>query len=99
MRDAIVDLCRTAVRDVHGLAVEESEPILVGEGTLLQCFIKDAVAAAHHSLFVDAVGKPEAWAKCLVIDVLWALATISPASGTEIGVCAEDISRIRVGEL
>src|SRR6266852_5208470 len=98
MRDAVVDLCWAAVRHVHGLAVEESNPILVSKGSFFECFVIDAIAAAHHGLIVDAVCKSEAWAEGLVVDVLWALPSVSPWTRPEIGVRAEDISGIRIGE-
>ena len=57
MRYAVVDLRGAAVCDVHRLTIKESESILVGEGSFLQCFVKNAVAAANHGLIIDAVSE------------------------------------------
>src|ERR1700676_684504 len=98
MRDAVIDLCRAAVRHVHSLAVEESQSILVSKGSFFQRFVIDAIATAQHGLIVDAVSKSQTWSESLVVSVLRALATVSPGSGTEVGVSAQDIAGVRIGE-
>src|SRR5258708_25966838 len=96
---AVIDLGGAAVGDVHCLAIKETESILVGKGSFLHGFVKNAVAAPDHGLIIHAVSKPEARSECLVVDVLRAFVTVSSGSGTKIGVSAKDIPGVRVREV
>src|SRR5215469_8288465 len=82
----------------QGLFIKESQAVLVGKGTLSQRLVEDAIAATQHGLVVDTVGKADARAEGLGIDILRALPSVAPAPSSEVCVRPENITCPRVWE-
>ena len=95
---AVVDLGGTAISDIHGLAIKKTQAILVGKGSFLHWFVKNAIAPTHNRLVINAVSEPDARSEGLAVDVLRPPVPVSSGSRTKIGVSAKDISGVRVGE-